>query len=180
MGNAWTAIEHRSRALSFYLPIHTGNVLLKFGFDIQSYLESRNWKIQYRHQAAILKVKSMKIKRLPIHTCDIPVQDLISKANLKSESKNHKYPIWLPGSPFENDIAENQQTSDHCHRQYPCNLKLKFQSKLELCSGNHVVYRRMDGQMDAQGESSIPPTDFFWGVVGVGYKSFNIIHISMA
>ena len=33
------------------------------------------------------------------------------------------------------------------------NLKLKFQSKLDLCSGNHVVYRQTDGQ----GESSIPP-----------------------
>ena len=34
------------------------------------------------------------------------------------------------------------------------NLKLKFQSKLDLCSGNHVVYRQMDGR---EGESSIPP-----------------------
>ena len=28
------------------------------------------------------------------------------------------------------------------------NLKLKFQSKLHLCSGNHVVYRQTDGQTD--------------------------------
>ena len=35
------------------------------------------------------------------------------------------------------------------------NLKLKFQSKLDLCSGNHVVYRQTDGQTDGQGESSI-------------------------
>ena len=28
------------------------------------------------------------------------------------------------------------------------NLKLKFQSKLDLCSGNHVVYRQTDGQTD--------------------------------
>ena len=55
------------------------------------------------------------------------------------------------------------------------NLKLKFQSKLELCSGNHVVYRqtdgrtdrRTDGQTDGQGESSIPPSNF----VGRGYKN---------
>ena len=26
------------------------------------------------------------------------------------------------------------------------NLKLKFQSKLDLCSGNHVVYRQTDGR----------------------------------
>ena len=37
------------------------------------------------------------------------------------------------------------------------NLKLKFQSKLDLCSGNHAVYRQTDGQTDGQGESSIPP-----------------------
>ena len=28
------------------------------------------------------------------------------------------------------------------------NLKLKFQSKLDLCSGNHVVYRQTDGWTD--------------------------------
>ena len=30
------------------------------------------------------------------------------------------------------------------------NLKLKFQSKLDLCSGNHVVYRQTDGRMDGR------------------------------
>ena len=30
------------------------------------------------------------------------------------------------------------------------NLKLKFQSKLDLCSGNHVVYRQTDGQTDGR------------------------------
>ena len=50
------------------------------------------------------------------------------------------------------------------------NLKLKFQSKLDLCSGNHVVYRQTDGQTDGrtdgrtdgQGESSIPPLQLRW------------------
>ena len=54
------------------------------------------------------------------------------------------------------------------------NLKLKFQSKLDLCSGNHVVYRqtdgRMDGQTDGQGESSIPPPSNF---VGRGYNNLH-------
>ena len=36
------------------------------------------------------------------------------------------------------------------------NLKLKFQGKLDLCSGNHVVYRQTDGRTDGQGESIIP------------------------
>ena len=30
------------------------------------------------------------------------------------------------------------------------NLKLKFQSKLDLCSGNHAVYRQTDGRTDPQ------------------------------
>ena len=47
------------------------------------------------------------------------------------------------------------------------NLKLKFQSKLDLCSGNHVVYRQTNGQTDGQGESSIPPPSNF---VGRGYN----------
>ena len=47
------------------------------------------------------------------------------------------------------------------------NLKLKFQSKLDLCSRNHVVYRQTDGQTDGQGESSIPPSNF----VGRGYNN---------
>ena len=29
-------------------------------------------------------------------------------------------------------------------------LKLKFQSKLDLCSGNHVLYRQTDGQTDGR------------------------------
>ena len=115
LGNAWIAIEHPSKSLGFYLPIHAGNVLLKFGFEIQSQtevmspeteksnmvtrrpfwkwhcwksigyfpykqamchwkldlkfkaklkLESGNPKIQDGHQAAILRVTSLKINRL--------------------------------------------------------------------------------------------------------------------
>ena len=46
------------------------------------------------------------------------------------------------------------------------NLKLKFQRKLDLCSGNHAVNRQTDGRTDGQGESSIPLSNF----VGRGYK----------
>ena len=38
------------------------------------------------------------------------------------------------------------------------NLKLKFQSKLDLCSGNHVVYRQTDGQTDKVNPVYPPPT----------------------
>ena len=50
------------------------------------------------------------------------------------------------------------------------NLKLKFQSKLDLCSGNHVVYRQTDGQTD-EVNPVYPPSNF----VGRGYK-YNLIH----
>ena len=54
------------------------------------------------------------------------------------------------------------------------NLKLKFQRKLELCSGNHVD-ETTHGRTDGQGESSIPPYNF----VGRGYnKNSNGNHSS--
>ena len=53
------------------------------------------------------------------------------------------------------------------------NLKLKFQSKLDLCSGNHVVYRQTDRRTDGQTDRRTdkvnpvyPPSNF----VGRGYK----------
>ena len=47
MGNTWTATEHCSKSLGFYLPIHTGNVLLKFGFEIQNQTKVRVQKLKY-------------------------------------------------------------------------------------------------------------------------------------
>ena len=49
------------------------------------------------------------------------------------------------------------------------NLKLKFQSKLDLCSGNHVVYRQTDGQTDKV-NPVYPPSNF----VGQGYNNIRI------
>ena len=51
------------------------------------------------------------------------------------------------------------------------NLKLKFQSKLDLCSGNHVVYRQTDGQTDGRTDGRTrwiqytpPPTSLGGGI----------------
>ena len=51
------------------------------------------------------------------------------------------------------------------------NLKLKFQSKLDLCSGNHVVYRQTDGRTDGQTDRRTrwiqytpPPTSLGGGI----------------
>ena len=56
------------------------------------------------------------------------------------------------------------------------NLKLKFQSKLDLCSGNHVVYRQTDRRTDGQTDGRTdkvnpvyPPSNF----VGRGYKNWD-------
>ena len=38
----WTSFK----TLGFYLPIHKGNVLMKFGFDVQSQTEVRVWKLK--------------------------------------------------------------------------------------------------------------------------------------
>ena len=53
------------------------------------------------------------------------------------------------------------------------NLKLKFQKKLDLCSGNHAVYRQTDGRTDGQTDGRTdkvnpvyPPSNF----AGRGYK----------
>ena len=57
------------------------------------------------------------------------------------------------------------------------NLKLKFQSKLDLCSGNHVVYRQTDGRTDGQTDGRTdkvnpvyPPSNF----VGRGINMYFI------
>ena len=44
------------------------------------------------------------------------------------------------------------------------NLKLKFQSKLDLCSGNHVVYRQTDRRTDKVNPVYPPPTSLGGGI----------------
>ena len=50
------------------------------------------------------------------------------------------------------------------------NLKLKFQSKLDLCSGNHVVYRQTDRRTDGRTrwiQYTPPPTSLGGGIIMV-------------
>ena len=57
------------------------------------------------------------------------------------------------------------------------NLKLKFQSKLDLCSGNHVVYRQTDGRTDGQTDRRTrwiqytPPPTSLGGGIKIGHLS---------
>ena len=51
------------------------------------------------------------------------------------------------------------------------NLKLKFHRKLDLCSGNHVVYRQTNGRTDGRTrwiQYTLPPT-----LLGGGYNHIN-------
>ena len=59
------------------------------------------------------------------------------------------------------------------------NLKLKFQSKLDLCSGNHVVYRRTDGQTDRRTrwiQYTPPPTSLGGGIIKMASYQYRKSH----
>ena len=97
----------------------TINTYMKFEIEIPKqtwltlrkscYLNQKS-KIQYGHQAAILKMTLLKINRLlPIY---IGFVLLKFEVDIQSQSKvrvwKPKNPIWPPGGHFESDIAENQ------------------------------------------------------------------------
>ena len=72
--------------------------------------ESRNQKIQYGHQAAILKTTLLKINRLlPIYMSIVPLK---FEVDIQSQSKvgvwKPKKTIWPPGGHFYTDVAEYQ------------------------------------------------------------------------
>ena len=116
----------RSQKINRLLPIYISILPLKFGVDIQGKtkvsLETK--KIQYGHQAAILKVTLLKINRLlPMTTInmhmkfeiEIPKQTSLRLwkfgVDIQSQTKvvwKPKNPIWPPGGHFESDVAENQ------------------------------------------------------------------------
>ena len=83
---------------------------LELIFKAKLKLESGNQKIQYGHQAAILKVTSLKINRLlPIYTSIEPTKFGVDiQSQTKVRVRKPKNPIWLPGGHFEINIAENQ------------------------------------------------------------------------
>ena len=141
--------------------------------------KSRHRKIQYGRQAAILKMTLLKINRLlPIYISIVPLKFGV---DIQSQTKVR---VWKP--------KNNNMAARRPFWKWPCwksigfclwppstciwNLKLKFQSKLDLCSGNHVVYRQTDGRMDGRTDGRTrwiqytPPSNF----VGRGYK--NMIH----
>ena len=62
-------------------------------------------------------------------------------------------------------------------------LKLKFQSKLDLCSWNHVVYRQTDGQTDGRtdGVNPVypPPTSLGGGIIKMPSYQYRKSHCGL-
>ena len=121
-------------------------VPLKFGVDIQSQtkLESGNQKIQYGCLAAILKLTLLKINRL-LHIyisivllkfgVDIESQTKVKSLETKKSNMATRRPFWK---------WRRWKSIGFCiWPPSTCiwSLKLKFKSKLDLHSGNHVTYR---------------------------------------
>ena len=117
-------------------------------------------------------MRSLKINRLlPIYISTLPLKfgvDIQSQSKVSLETKKSnmvaRRPFWK---------WHRWKSIGFC--LWPpsiCiwNLKLKFQSKLDLCSGNHVVYRQTDGQTDRRTDKVKPvyppPSNF----VGRGYN----------
>ena len=130
--------------------------------------ESRTRKIQYGSQADILKMMLLKINRLlPIYISIVPLK---FEVDIQSQSKVR---IW---KPKKSNMAarwpfwkwRRWKSIGFC--LWPpstCiwNLKLKLQSKLDLSSRNHVVYRQTDGWTDGQTrwiQFTPPPTSLAW------------------
>ena len=98
-------------------------------FKAKLKLESKNKKIQYRHQSAILKVTLVKIHRL----LSIPTGNVLLKfwLDVQSQTKvrvqKQKNPISSPVGHFENDIAKiNRLLSLHTS-----NMWLKFRLDIQ-------------------------------------------------
>ena len=88
-------------------------------FTAKRKLESGNQNMQNGHQAAILKVMSLKIKRLLPRTTinmhmkfeiETPKQTWLAlqKPCRLQSPETEKKTIRPPGGHFENDVAENQ------------------------------------------------------------------------
>ena len=105
-------------------------------------------KIQYDHQAAILKVTSLKNKNVSTHShkhtkfeTEIPKQTWVMlQKPCHVQSIQMKNPIWLPGSHFEND-CHWKSIGFYPYTQVFCYWSLEwiFKAKLKLESGNQKI-----------------------------------------
>ena len=103
----------------------TNGMHMKYEIDIPKQTWATLWKpyrqikqkIQYGHQAAILKVTSLKNNMLlPRRTSSVLKSGVDIQSQTKVRDWNPKNPKWLPGSHFESDIPENQYVSAYGHK----------------------------------------------------------------
>ena len=127
--------------------------------------ESRNQKIQYGCQAAIFNMTSLKINRLlPIYILllkfgvNIQSQPKVRVRKPKKSNMATRWPYWKWGR--WKSIGLCLWPPSIC----TWNFKLKFQSKLDLCSVNHVVYRQTDGRTRWI-QYTPPPTSLGGGIM---------------
>ena len=105
----WTSFKNHKPSIYQYMQEMCCRSLdLKFKAKLK--LESANQKIQYCHQAAILKMTYLKINRLfSLHTSNVLLKfglDIQNQTEVRvRKPKNSR---WPPGGHFESDIAENQ------------------------------------------------------------------------
>ena len=107
--NQWaSAYDHHQHAYEVWNWNSKAN--LTYTLETMSPTESRNRKIKYGRQVAILKMTLLKINRLlPIYTCIVPLKFIVDiQSQSKVRVRKPKNPIWAPGSHFESDVAENQ------------------------------------------------------------------------
>ena len=103
--------SHRWKSIGSYPYIQVlCHLSLELIFKAKLKLESGNQKIQYGCLAVILKLTWLKINRLlHIYISIVPLKFTV---DIQSQTKvrvwKPKNPIWLPGSHFESDVAENQ------------------------------------------------------------------------
>ena len=134
--------------------------------------ESGNRKIQYGHQAAILKMTLLKINRLlPIYISIVPLK---FEVDIQSQTKvrvwKPKNPIWPLGGHFESDVAENQKASAYDHHQHAYEI-WNWNSKANLTyapetmsSTDRRTDRRTDGRTDKVNPVYPPPTSLGGGI----------------
>ena len=146
-----------------------GTLHMKFEIEIPKQTWLTSWKPCHlqspeTEKSNILKLTLLKINRLlPIYISIVPLK---FEVDIQSQSPETKKSNMATRRPFWK--WHRWKSIGFC--LWPpstCiwNLKLKFQSKLDLCSGNHVVYRQTDRRTDKV-NPVYPPSNF----VGRGYN----------
>ena len=119
-------------------------------------------------------MRSLKINRLlPIYISTLPLKfgvDIQSQSKVSPETKKSNMAARRPFWKWHHwkSIGFCLWPPSTCI----WNLKLKFQSKLDLCSGNHVVYRQTDRRTDGRTrwiQYTPPPTSLGGGINTVSF-----------